>query len=181
MTEETGFARFSSVGYYISGEDREYQGEIRNMLSETPEYWIMEPAGVENGGAHPVSTPEELVACFGYTPMPDAETMKQTRELKALIRELTLAYMEGGSEAMEPYLAETYQNRQKKFFPEDAEIRLMTYGTMPDRVVEAGERIQTGAGVLLVGDDEDYSFNLELVKEASGWKVEVYYLYISEE
>ena len=152
------------------------------MLSEEPEYWadVHLPSFMGTFGRM-VSTPEELAAYFGYTPMPDAETMKQTRELKALIRELTLAYMESGSEAMEPYLAETYQNRQKKFFPEDAEIRLMTYGTMPDRVVEAGERIQTGAGVLLVGDDKDYSFNLELVKEASGWKVEVYYLYISEE
>lgn len=182
LTEEAGFAQFSQVGYYISTEEREYQAEIRNMLSEEPEYWadVHLPSFMGTFGRM-VSTPEELAAYFGYTPMPDAETMKQTRELKALIRELTLAYMEGGSEAMEPYLAETYQNRQKKFFPEDAEIRLMTYGTMPDRVVEAGERIQTGAGVLLVGDDKDYSFNLELVKEASGWKVEVYYLYISEE
>ena len=181
LTEEGGFVQFSEVGYYISTEEREYQAEIRNMLSEEPEYWVDVHLPFLGTMGRMVSTPEELAAYFGYTPMPDAETMQQTRELKALIDEMTAAYMAGGSEAMEPYLAETYQNREKKFFPKDAVIKLMTYSAMPEQVMEVGETLQAGAGIRLAGDDRDYSFNLELVKQKDGWKVEVYYLYISED
>ena len=181
LTEEQGFAQFSQVGYYISGEDREYQAEIRNLLSEEPEYWADVHLPFLGTMGRMVSTPEELAAYFGYTPMPDAEVMQQTRELKALVDEITEAYMTGGSEAMEPYLAETYQNREKKFFPSDAVIKLMTYSAMPDRVMEVGETLHVSAGIRLEGDDRDYSFNLELVKQKDGWKVEGYHLYIPEE
>jgi len=182
LTEEQGFAQFSQVGYYISGEDREYQAEIRNLLSADPEYWVDVhlPSFMGTFGQM-VSTPEELAGYFGYTPIPDAEVMQQTRELKALVDEIVDAYMTGGSEAMAPYLAETYQNREKKFFPRDAVIKLMTYSAMPGQVMEVGETLHVSAGIRLEGDDRDYSFNLELVKQKDGWKVEGYHLYISEE
>lgn len=181
LTEEGGFVQFSQVGYYISTEEREYQAEIRNMLSEEPEYWADVHLPFLGTMGRMVSTPEELAAYFGYTPMPDEETMKQTRELKTLIYEMTTAYLAGGSEAMKPYLAETYQNREKKFFPKDAEIKLMTYSAMPERVMEVGETFHVSAGIRLAEDDRDYSFNLELVKQKDGWKVEGYYLHISED
>jgi len=181
LTEEAGFAQFSQVGYYISTEEREYQAEIRNMLLEEPEYWADVHLPFLGTMGRMVSTPEELAAYFGYTPMPDKETMQQTRELKALIDEMTTAYLAGGSQAMEPYLAETYQNREKKLFPKDAVIKLMTYSALPEQVMEVGETLHVSAGIRLDGDDRDYSFNLDLVKQKDGWKVEVYYLYISED
>ena len=181
LTGEGDFVQFSEVGYYISTEEREYQAEIRNMLSEEPEYWVDVHLPFLGTMGRMVSTPEELAAYFGYTPMPDEETMQQTRELKALIDEIAAAYLAGGSEAMEPYLAETYQNREKKFFPKDAVIKLMTYSAMPEQVMEVGENLHVSAGIRLAGDDRDYSLNLELVKQKDGWKVEVYYLHISED
>ena len=181
VTEENGFARFSSVGYYISGEDREYQAEIRNMLSEEPEYWADVHLPFLGTKGRMVSTPEELAAYFGYTPMPDEETMQQTRELKTLVDNITEAYLAGGSEAMKPYLAQTYQNQEKNFFPKNAVIKLMTYSALPERVMEVGETLHVSAGIRLEGDDRDHSFNLELVKQKDGWKIQSYYLWIDGE
>ena len=181
LTEEQGFAQFSQVGYYISEEDREYQAEIRNMLSDEPEYWADVHLPFLGTKGRMVSTPEELAAYFGYTPMPDEETMQQTRELKALVDNITEAYLAGGSEAMKPYLAQTYQNQEKNFFPKNAVIKLMTYSALPERVMEVGETLHVSAGIRLEGDDRDYSFNLELVKQKDGWKIQSYYLWIDGE
>ena len=109
--------------------------------------------------------------------MPDEETMQQTRELKGLVEEITEAYLAGGSEAVKPYLAQSYENREKKFFPKDGVIRLMTFSALPDRVMEEGENLHVSTGVRLVGDDRDYSFNLELVKQKDGWKIQSYHLW----
>lgn len=168
LTEGEGFALFSQVGYYISAEEREYQGEIRNMLAEEPEYW----ADVHLA-EQPVSTPEELAAYFGYTPLPAEEVLQENRAIREAVEGFMAAWTTGEPGALEPYLAESDPG-QIPAAPGDT-LELLTYGTLPGRVMAVGETCSLGANLRLAGEGS-FWYNMDLVKQEEGWKVQAFRL-----
>lgn len=177
LTEENGFSQFSSAGCYICARDREYQAEVRNLLSEEPEYWADIHQPILGTMGRRVSTAEELMAYFGFDPMPDEAVMRERNAIKTLTDAFTEAYLTGDTGVLEGYLTEGFRSRVEGLPNRDKlEVGTLAYGILPDRVMAVGETCTLSADLRLAGENGSYWFNLELLKQEDGWKVQSYRL-----
>ena len=179
LTEENGFQQFDTLGFYISNEFGERQAEVRKLHTENPEYLVGTHLEKLDSHGWQVQTPEELIADFGFTPMPDGRLRKDIKDIKTLIDGFAKAYLFGDTKAMEKWLVSDYQ-RDVAGFSQEWEVELMNYGVLPEQAMKEGETFQANAGLRDTGGIY-HGLEMELVKQKNGWKVRSYQLNPSEE
>ena len=172
LTEENGRQQFAQMGFYMSTEEREYMAEVRNMLSEEPEYWVDVHLPQQENKAGKVSIPEEMIAYFGYTSVPEEKALQENYAIWELMDSFAASYFAGDTEAIRSYLTEDYRG-SIEIYSGNGIPELESYGRAPDAVMEVGEIFQTGFTVWVSGAYE--GVNLELVKQEDGWKIQRYY------
>lgn len=172
LTEENGYQQFETLGLYICTEEREYQAEVREMLSDDPQYVIdvMDPER-----ECPVQRPEFLVSYFGWTISPEAEDLSEKETVRTLTEEFSALILAGDTEAMEHYLAEDFQKNGKDPNPVEAEI--LAIQDLPEQVALTGERCNVMVTLGESGTNRYFSIDLTLVKQKNGWKVQHYSLW----
>lgn len=178
LTEENGFQQFDTLGFYISNEYGEQQAEVRKFHTDTPEYLVGTHLELLDSHGWQVQTPEELIADFGFTPMPDGRIRKDTKDIKALIESFANAWLTGDIRTMKTWLADDYQGSVEGFAM-DWNLELMNYGALPTEVMDVGDRFQVNAGLRQSGIY--HGLNLDLVKQKDGWKVLSYHFNPSEQ
>ena len=179
LTEENGFKQFDTLGFYISNEFGEQQAEVRKLHTENPEYLVGTHLEQLDSHGWQVQTPEELIADFGFTPMPDGRLRKDTKDIKVLIESFATAWLTGDTGTMEKWLAEDYQG-DVAAFSQEWEVELMNYGVLPEQAMKEGETFQVNAGLRDTGG-RYHGLEMELVKQKNGWKVRSYQFNPSEE
>lgn len=170
LTSENGFPQFSMAGGYICTDEREAWAEIRNLLWETPEY----VADLHLGdGGREVATAEALAESFGYAPAPDDRILREQSAVRALTDAFITAYYYGAAETLEGYLSADYSGTPE-VSPGKEQIELISFDSVPDRVMEVGETWYIYTSLRLKGRENLTWFNLDLIKEETGWKVYAY-------
>ena len=178
LTDVNGFEQFETLGFYISNEYGEQQAEVRKLHTNSPEYWVGTHLELLDSHGWQVQSPEELIADFGFTPMPDGRTRKDTNDIKALIGGFTKAWLTGDTRSMKKWLSDDYQGSVEGFSM-DWELEFMNYGVLPDRPLEVGDSFNACAG--LRQDGIYHGLELELLKQKNGWKVQAYRFRPNEE
>jgi len=173
VTEENGSQRFSELGFYMATGEREYMAEVRNMLSEEPEYWVDAHLPALGSMGRQVFSPEELIGYLGFTPMPDQETLQDQQAIWTLATEFVAVCLSGDPRDMEPYLAENAQGRIG-IFPKGAVLELLDYDYLPDQAMGEWGRYTIWPSARIVGQEGQFQLHLGLVKQPDGWKVETY-------
>lgn len=173
LTEENGYQQFTQLGFYMATGEKEYMAEVRNMLSEEPEYWVDVHLPALGSMGRRVFSPEELIGYLGFTPMPDEETLQDQQAIRTLIDEFVAACLSADPKAMEPYLAENAQGRVGGL-PEDGTLELVDYGDLPDQAMGEWGRYAIHPTAQIAGQEGQFSLYLELVKQPDGWKVQNY-------
>ena len=169
--EENGYQQFSQLGFYVAAEEKEYMAEVRNMLSEEPEYWVDAHLPFNMGTfGRMVSIPEELIAYFGFTPIPDEQTLQDQQAIRTLIDGFAAVCLTEDPKAMAPYLAENAQG-QVSGLPKDGTLELLNYGYLPDQTMGEWGRYVLYPMAQVAGLEGQLSLHLELVKQPDGWKV----------
>lgn len=172
VTSVNGFEQLETLGFYIGNEHGELQAEVRNFHTDHPEYLVGTHLEQLDSHGRKVSTPEEIISYFGFTPMPDGKTQKELNSIKSLIDEFAQAYLAGDVKSMKTCLADDYQGSVEGF-PYNVEAKLLSYGYLPDVFTE--EQIyHVGAGIRQLGGNRSWWFTLELVKQKNEWKVSAY-------
>lgn len=172
LTGENGYQQFETLGFYICTEEREYQAEVRDMLSDDPQYVIdvMDPE-LEC----PVQRPEFLVSYFGWTISPDAGDLSEKETVRTLTEEFSALLLAGDTEAMEHYLAEDFQKNGKD--PDPVEAEILAIRDLPEQAAQTGEKCNVTVTLGESGTNRYFSINLTLVKQKNGWKVQFYSLW----
>lgn len=173
VTEENGSQRFSELGFYMATGEKEYMAEVRNMLSEEPEYWVDAHLPALGSMGRQVFRPEEVISYLGFSSVPDEQTLKDQQEIRSLVDDFVAACLTGDPKAMEPYLAENAQGRVGKF-PKDKALELIDYGVLPDQTMGEWGRYVIHPKAKIQGQEGQFQLYLELVKQPDGWKVETY-------
>lgn len=173
LTEENGHQQFTQLGFYMATGEKEYMAEVRNMLSEEPEYWVDVHLPALGSMGRRVFSPEELIGYLGFTPMPDQQTLQDQQAIRTLIDEFVAACLSGDPKAMEPYLAENAQGRVGGL-PKDGTLELVDYGDLPDQAMGEWGRYAIHPRAQIAGQEGQFSLYLELVKQPDGWKVQNY-------
>lgn len=173
LTEENGYQQFTQLGFYMATGEKEYMAEVRNMLSEEPEYWVDVHLPALGSMGRRVFSPEELIGYLGFTPMPDQQTLQDQQAIRTLIDEFVAACLSADPKAMEPYLAENAQGRVGGL-PKDGTLELVDYGDLPDQAMGVGGIYSLCPSAQIAGQEGQFSLYLELVKQPDGWKVQNY-------
>lgn len=173
LTNENGRVQLTELGFFICTEEKEYVAEVRNMLSEAPEYWVDAHLPALGSMGRQVDSPEELIGYLGFSPVPDEQTLKDQQDIRSLVDDFVAACLTGDPKAMEPYLAENAQGRVGKF-PKDRDLVLMNYGILPDQTMGEWGRYAIYPTAQISGQEGQFILYLGLVKQPDGWKVESY-------
>lgn len=173
LTGEDGSQQFTQLGFYMATEEKEYMAEVRNMLSEEPEYWVDAHLSALGSMGRQVFSPEELIGYLGFTPMPDQETLQDQQAIWTLATEFVAVCLSGDPKDLEPYLAENAQGRIGKF-PKGAVLELLEYDHLPDQAMGEWGRFTIWPSARIVGQEGQFQLHLGLVKQPDGWKVETY-------
>ena len=170
LTEENGSPQFSDIGFYISNEYGELQGEVRNIHTEEPDYLV--DTHLSSSG-NPVQTPEEFLAYFGYSILPDEKTMQDRNAIKALLEGFAEVCLSEDPKALKPYLTEDAKGRIEGF-PKGEMLTVATYGYLPEQSVAEGQVYGINPEFRASDSGEIYWATLELVKQKTGWKIQSY-------
>ena len=173
LTEENGYKQFSDIGFYLSNEYGELQGEVRNIHTENPEYLVATHLELLSSHGRPVQTPEEFLSYFGYTIMPDGKTMQDRKAIKVLLEGFAEVCLSEDPKAMKPYLTEDAKGRIEGF-SKGEKLAVATYGYLPEQPVEEGQIYGINPEFRVNDSGEICWATLVLVKQKTGWKIQSY-------
>lgn len=173
LTNENGVVQFSELGYYICTADQEYMAEVRNMLSEEPEYWVEAHLPALGSMGRRVYSPEELVSYFGFTQY-SQEVIAERQAAKAVVEKFTAAWLARDEKAMKRYLTDDFREDTRRNGAEYSPTgtpELMTIRDLPHRA----EECYVTAEFRDAEQDSWFSVCLDMVKQKDGWKVKSCY------
>lgn len=170
LTNVNGFGQFSELGYYICTEDREYQAEIRDMLSDSPEYAVDVMLPSEES---PVQFAEFLLDYFGWDDL--LNSGRDAAQAEALMDEFAAAFFAGDTELMRIALVDDF-TAWRGSYPGIGEPIIISHKGLPTKAMEVGETLSVSLELLEPGQDSCSYLTMELVKQESGWKVLSYAL-----
>lgn len=179
LTEENGTRQFSSIGYYISNEYGELQGEVRNIHTDSPEYWMGTLLEQLDSHGWQVQSPDEFIAYFGYTAMPDGRARQDRAAIWELIDLFAAECLSENQKALQAAMTEDCSGRIEGV-SKGAALEVVTYSHLYDLPADVDGTCTASAG-LRTEDGGSCWLNLELVKQKSGWKIQSYNLYKNEE